>query len=54
MWPDPVSPCCIFTVSPGIAATVTTHQAEIERERGAVRAKRGMGGRKTCRNMTRE
>lgn len=30
-WPDPVSPCCIFTVSQGIVATVTAHQpAEIK------------------------
>lgn len=37
VWPDPVSPGCIFTVSQGIAATVTAHQAgEIEnRERGS-------------------
>lgn len=36
VWPDPVSPGCIFTVSQGIAATVTACQAgEIEStERG--------------------
>lgn len=48
VWPDPVSPCCIFAVSQGIAATVTAHQArEIEIEKGAVRGgERKMGRRK--------
>lgn len=27
VWPGPASPCCIFTVSQGIATTVTAHQA---------------------------
>lgn len=44
VWPDPVSPCCIFTVSQGIAATVTAHQArEIETEKGTRGGKRKMG-----------
>lgn len=37
VWPDPVRPCCIFTVSQGIAATVTARpDTQIETERGAV------------------
>lgn len=45
VWPEPVSPCCIFTVSQGIAATVTAHQArEIEKgaKRGGERRKDGL------------
>lgn len=33
VWPDPVRPCCIFTVSQGIAATVTAHQSRRDRNR---------------------
>lgn len=45
VWPDPASPCCIFTVSQGIAATVTAHQVwEIETEKATVRGgERKMG-----------
>lgn len=47
VWPDPVSPCCIFTVSLGIAATVTAHHArEIEIEKAVLGEKRKIGGRK--------
>lgn len=47
-WPDPVSPCCIFTVSQGIAATVTAHHArEIEVAKGAgTETKTEIGGKK--------
>ncbi len=45
VWPGPVSPGCIFTVSQGIAATVTAHQAgEIEIEKGTVRGGEGKTG----------
>lgn len=33
VWPDPVSPCCILTVSQGIAATVAVHQSQRDRNR---------------------
>lgn len=47
VWPDPVSPCCIFTVSLGIAATVTAHHAgEIEIQKVVLREQRKIGGRK--------
>lgn len=45
VWPDPVSPCYIFTVSQGTAVTVTAHPARDRIEKGAGGESK-MGGRK--------